>query len=270
MESQKRGSERVSLEAARVQVGDANVQLSQLGNNEVVSLDGCLQLGTVHSFSNKFCADNASPGNVIGNSSKSSVFKGQGYCCFNKEPSFIPSQSVIHHVDKEGQMLENQFSGDVQDPWLVVGDFNVILSRDERLSGTDPHTGAMEDFATALFDCGLLDAGFEGNKFTWTNSHMFQRLDRVVYNSQWGSQFTTTRIHHLNRDGSDHCPLLISCSNSNVQRPSSFRFLHSEKQVDESEKRFQEDQSPTNRESMNLSYARLNHLLSVEEAYWQQ
>ncbi|WRX16202.1 Reverse transcriptase domain - like 10 [Theobroma cacao] len=217
-------------------------------------------------------------------------------------------------------------AADVQDPWLVAGDFNVILSREERLLGADPHTGAMEDFATALLDCGLLDAGFEGNKFTWTNSHMFQRLDRVVYNSQWGSQFPTTRIQHLNRDGSDHCPLLISCANSNVQRPSSFRFLHcwvkhhgflefvannwnlpmqgigmnafwlkqqrlkkalkgwnkyvfgdifsnlraAEKQAEESEKRFQEDQSPANRESMHLSYARLNHLLSVEEAYWQQ
>ncbi|WRX16204.1 protein of unknown function DUF4283 - like 6 [Theobroma cacao] len=109
-ESQKRRSERESMEAARVQIGNENVQMSQLGNKVAVSLDGCLQLGTIHSSSTKFCAENASLGNVLGSTCESPVFKGQGYCCFNKEPSIIPSQS-IHRADKEGQMLENQFSG---------------------------------------------------------------------------------------------------------------------------------------------------------------
>ncbi|WRX25598.1 Reverse transcriptase domain - like 10 [Theobroma cacao] len=36
----------------------------------------------------------------------------------------------------------------------------------------------------------------------------------------------STRIQHLNRDGSDHCPLLISCSKNQDKVPSSFRFLH--------------------------------------------
>ncbi|EOY25447.1 Uncharacterized protein TCM_016753 [Theobroma cacao] len=115
---------------------------------------------------------------------------------------------------------------DMQEPWLAGGDFNTILSREERLFGAEPNAGLMEEFATTLFDCGLLDAGFEENKFTWTNTHMFQRLDQVVCNMEWASFFSYTRIHHLNRDGSDHCPLLISCCNFSLQRPSSFRFLH--------------------------------------------
>ncbi|EOY03264.1 Uncharacterized protein TCM_018048 [Theobroma cacao] len=71
---------------------------------------------------------------------------------------------------------------DMQGPWMVGGDFNAIVSVAERLNGAPPHGGSMEDFAVILLDCGLLDAGFEGNNFTWTNNHMFQRLDRVVYN----------------------------------------------------------------------------------------
>ncbi|EOY13882.1 Uncharacterized protein TCM_032583 [Theobroma cacao] len=84
----------------------------------------------------------------------------------------------------------------------------------------------MEDFAMMIFDCGLLDAGFEGNKFTWTNSRMFQRLDKIVYNMQWGTQFAKMKVQHLNRNVSNHCPLLISCSKSSAKNPSSFHFLH--------------------------------------------
>ncbi|EOY17514.1 Uncharacterized protein TCM_042330 [Theobroma cacao] len=119
-----------------------------------------------------------------------------------------------------------RLADDIEVPWLVGGDFNVILKREERLYGSAPHEGAMEDFASTLLDCGLLDGGFEGNSFTWTNNRMFQRLDRIVYNHHWINKFPVTRIQHLNRDGSDHCPLLISCFNSSEKAPSSFRFQH--------------------------------------------
>lgn len=208
---------------------------------------------------------------------------------------------------------------------MARGDFNVILSREERLLETEPHASSMEDFALTLLDYGLLDAGFEGNRFTWTNSHMFQRLDRVVYNMQWNAHFASTRVQHLNRDGFDHCPLLITSTESLVKRPSSFRFLHAwlkhhdflnfvgrnwnepmhdtglmsfwlkqqclkkalkvwnknifgdifrnikvaEQHALECEELFQQEQSPLNREQLNLSYAKLNHLLSIEESYWQ-
>ncbi|EOY00995.1 Uncharacterized protein TCM_010895 [Theobroma cacao] len=96
----------------------------------------------------------------------------------------------------------------------------------ERNLRAEPHGGAMEDFATALLDCGLIDGGFKGNLFTWTKNLMFQRLDRMVYIHQWVKFFTITRIQYLNKNGSDHCPLPISCSRTQTKVPSSFRFLH--------------------------------------------
>ncbi|EOY25449.1 Uncharacterized protein TCM_016755 [Theobroma cacao] len=47
---------------------------------------------------------------------------------------------------------------DMQGPWMVGGDFNTIVSCAERLNGAPPHGGSMEDFATTLLDCGLIDA----------------------------------------------------------------------------------------------------------------
>ncbi|EOY26351.1 Uncharacterized protein TCM_027856 [Theobroma cacao] len=114
----------------------------------------------------------------------------------------------------------------LEGPWMVGGDFNFIVSSAERLLSAPPHDGSMEDFATTLLNCGLLDVGFEGNNYTWTNNHMFRRLDRVVYNQEWAECFSYSRVQHLNSDGSDHCLFLISYPNTTHRGPSTFRFLH--------------------------------------------
>ncbi|EOY17515.1 Uncharacterized protein TCM_042331 [Theobroma cacao] len=46
-------------------------------------------------------------------------------------------------------------------PWLVGGDFNSIVSCDERLNGAIPHDGSVEDLSSTLLDCGLLDTGVD-------------------------------------------------------------------------------------------------------------
>ncbi|EOX96783.1 Uncharacterized protein TCM_005954 [Theobroma cacao] len=137
--------------------------------------------------------------------------------------------TLVQQTEHEGATENSKkcfFKTQLQGPWMVGGDFNSIVSTVERLNGAAPHVGSMEDFASTLFDCGLLDAGFEGNSFTWTNNHMFQRLDRVVYNPEWAQCFSSTRVQHLNQDGSDHCPLLISCNTAGQKGASTFRFLH--------------------------------------------
>ncbi|EOY20524.1 Retrotransposon, unclassified-like protein [Theobroma cacao] len=117
-------------------------------------------------------------------------------------------------------------SSDMEGPWLAGGDFNSIFSRYERLYGATLHHVSIEDFANTLLDCGLLDAGFEGNSFTWTNDHMLQRLDRVLYNREWAELFSSTKVQHLARDRSDHYPLLINYSMTSQRGPLAFYFLY--------------------------------------------
>ncbi|EOY00107.1 Uncharacterized protein TCM_009618 [Theobroma cacao] len=101
---------------------------------------------------------------------------------------------------------------DIHTAWFVGGDFNTVLHSVERLNGAVPHGGCMEDFAATLLDCGLKDVGYEGNPFTWTILECFSGWIEWRNNHQWADYFSSTRIQHLNKDGSDHCPLLISCT----------------------------------------------------------
>ena len=96
-------------------------------------------------------------------------------------------------------------------PWLVVGDFNVISSFDERVGGSPANVTNIEEFNSAMLNCGLSSADFDGHLFTWTNGTVWQRLDRVLINAQWMDAYPVTRVSHLARGRSGHASLLIKC-----------------------------------------------------------
>ncbi|EPS59531.1 hypothetical protein M569_15275, partial [Genlisea aurea] len=111
--------------------------------------------------------------------------------------------------------LHQQFSL----PWLVVGDFNEVLKQEEHCSSILRSLSSMMKFKEALDDCELLDLGFSGNPFTWTNNRIHPhtvraRLDRFVANGQWISApiYPNSSVKHLRYGGSDHCPIFLQLS----------------------------------------------------------
>ncbi|XP_019172110.1 PREDICTED: uncharacterized protein LOC109167542 [Ipomoea nil] len=115
-------------------------------------------------------------------------------------------------------------------PWLVVGDFNSVLSSDETSSPENFSLNRSSDFKNWIFREGLIDLGFTGSKFTWkrgidTPSFKGARLDRALGNIAWKISFPNSLVEHLPMINSDHSPILVN-SKSVSQAPStkSFRF----------------------------------------------
>ncbi|XP_073152283.1 uncharacterized protein [Henckelia pumila] len=81
----------------------------------------------------------------------------------------------------------------------------------------------MHNFSEFIVEAGLIDAGYVGPYFTWTNSRVWKRLDRVLISSAWSENFNYFKVEHLHRGSFDHCPLQISAPF--LPKPtSSFRF----------------------------------------------
>ena len=55
-------------------------------------------------------------------------------------------------------------------PWFLVGDFNVIVSEEEKRGGLPFRLGEGLDFICFMASARVRDAGFSGSKFTWCNN----------------------------------------------------------------------------------------------------
>ncbi|XP_039014644.1 uncharacterized protein LOC120144710 [Hibiscus syriacus] len=110
--------------------------------------------------------------------------------------------------------------------WALGGDFNSILRLEEREGGASRGLGVSNLFAEFVFEMGLFEVDYRGPKFTWRRGNLCKRLDRCLMNSCWVDVFSGTLVLHLDRVGSDHCPLLLkSQSNTKVQGTRPFRFI---------------------------------------------
>ncbi|KAK4411853.1 hypothetical protein Sango_0258300 [Sesamum angolense] len=111
-------------------------------------------------------------------------------------------------------------------PWIVGGDFNTVLSPDERSGGSAPSGMAMSDFHDAIADCALVDAGYVGSPYTCYSRRLRQRLDLVLISSCWMTVFPKMQVAHLELSHSDHRGLLVEAECSVERKVSSFCFQH--------------------------------------------
>ncbi|XP_058092497.1 uncharacterized protein LOC131238936 [Magnolia sinica] len=120
-------------------------------------------------------------------------------------------------------------SSSVQGPWAVCGDFNAVVADLERRSRRVVDRASSIEFADAINSAGLLDTGFSGSQFTWSNNQsgnarVWARLDRVLINASWSMSFPHFKVSHLPRIHSDHAPLLLSLPRLLSGGPKPFRF----------------------------------------------
>ncbi|KAK9939348.1 hypothetical protein M0R45_016045 [Rubus argutus] len=75
-------------------------------------------------------------------------------------------------------------------PWIVLGDFNIVLVPSGISGGDFRLIPAMDDFQNCMFASGLDDLRFSGNFFTWSNLQQDEnctcrKLERVLVNENW-------------------------------------------------------------------------------------
>ena len=69
-------------------------------------------------------------------------------------------------------------------------------------------------FQSCLDDCGMIDTGFNGAKYTWSNLRQItkliqEKLDRSFCNASWRQLYLEANTRHLTRVNSNHCPILV-------------------------------------------------------------
>lgn len=101
--------------------------------------------------------------------------------CVYGDPSHLYNPSIWSDIQK---IIEDE------GPTCIIGDFNAITSEEEKFGGNPVLNKDSRDFRSFVFDAGLIDLGYKGLAYTWTNtqdtpSAIFQRFDRVLVTVQW-------------------------------------------------------------------------------------
>ena len=98
--------------------------------------------------------------------------------------------------------------------WVITGDFNEPLTSADKFGGRVVSVNRALAFKECLDKCNMVDLGFFGLRFTWTNGREIQDLiqemiDRFFVNPDWYLNYPDARVTHLTRCHSDHCPVLL-------------------------------------------------------------
>ena len=99
-------------------------------------------------------------------------------------------------------------------PWVVAGDFNELLIGEDKFGGRAVSVNKFLLFKDCLDKCSMIDIGFSGPWFTWTNKRdlhglIQERIDRFFVNPSWCMLYPEAKVVHLTRCHSDHCPVLL-------------------------------------------------------------
>ena len=94
-----------------------------------------------------------------------------------------------------------------------MGDFNSIRHREERLSSSQTRDTPpnISEFNSWILDMALEEVRSVGRRFTWCrrNGNVMSKLDRFLLSDEWLSQWPYSTQFVLERDFSDHCPILL-------------------------------------------------------------
>lgn len=87
-------------------------------------------------------------------------------------------------------------------PWVIGGDFNVIMNEFEELGGLPVTQQEVVNFAQCINNCGLSEINFTESLYTWRNKRIendciFKRLDRVLGNVEFNQEFPQSEVEHL-------------------------------------------------------------------------
>ncbi|KAJ8419257.1 hypothetical protein Cgig2_003298 [Carnegiea gigantea] len=103
--------------------------------------------------------------------------------------------------------------------WCILGDFNAVLSKEDRIKGDPMTEQEIQELKPLLETCELQESPSVGAYFTWTNKTIWSRLGRILLNPYWHATFDYTHTKTLAMGLSDHTPLLLQFVRTPRPRP---------------------------------------------------
>ncbi|GJZ52720.1 RNA-directed DNA polymerase, eukaryota, reverse transcriptase zinc-binding domain protein [Tanacetum coccineum] len=117
-------------------------------------------------------------------------------------------------------------------PWVLLGDFNVILSYNENSRGIRINNMGVYEFRDCAEFLNIEDVKITGLFFTWIqkrrdpNNGILKKLDRVMGNGKFVDAYVNAFANFLPFGVSDHSPAVLVFPEVKSRKNRAFRFLN--------------------------------------------
>lgn len=117
-------------------------------------------------------------------------------------------------------------------PWIVLGDFNEILSLSDHSRANDYSLNSigMRDFQNVVSYCNMEDLSSSGPSYTWINNQdsnpIGKKLDRALINPVWLHHFPQSYASFEAGGISDHTRCVVHLSSINAEHRKPFKFFN--------------------------------------------
>ncbi|KAL7157883.1 hypothetical protein ABFS83_02G105900 [Erythranthe nasuta] len=124
-----------------------------------------------------------------------------------------------------------EYGEGLTEPWLVMGDFNFVMSPEEKTGGNIPTAYELKDCTETVLGLGLEDIPYTGSMLTWSNSAVdntiWSKLDRAMVNSAWYDQLPVTKAEFLAPGPiSDRSPCTVTIHRESSKGQAHFKFFN--------------------------------------------
>ncbi|XP_069143473.1 uncharacterized protein [Solanum lycopersicum] len=125
----------------------------------------------------------------------------------------------------------NKMAQNVISPWLIIGDFNAVLSPQDRQAGATVNESEIRDFADCVKTMGIHELQWKGSYYTWSNkqignARVLSRINRAFGNDEWMDKWGHVILEYGNPGVSDHSTMQLVLHQSNQHVRASFKFFN--------------------------------------------
>ncbi|KAJ8421769.1 hypothetical protein Cgig2_000946 [Carnegiea gigantea] len=128
-----------------------------------------------------------------------------------------PCSYSLTFLKKIDQLIHCEATQLSTSAWCILGDFNSILYKDDRIGGNEVTNRDTQELSAFMETCEVQEMTGSGAVYTWINKTIWSKIDRVFINSMWHEEFDYTMVKALPPRLSDHSPLLIQVHSSHKE-----------------------------------------------------
>lgn len=136
------------------------------------------------------------------------------------------NQSIRRQLWEDIKSIHQQ----IKVPWAIMGDFNCILSTEERM-GSLVTMAEIKEFKKCMEECSMQGMISSGAFYTWSNkqpgaNRVMSRIDRVLVNFEWMTKLPASEAHYMQPGLFDHSPGIISWEGGGQKVKKSFKYFN--------------------------------------------